>query len=794
MALAEDVQSRASELLAPISDAEPAGQNASVDPRYEEVRAQMASLDSPTGGEVEWDVVAKTTGELLKTTSKDLLIASYFSYALFQTEGATGLAVGLATLDGLFGTYWDTMFPPARRLRGRGNALGWLTDRLEAGLPALALEPSDRRAVDLIDSQWKSLGAKSREKLEDHAPAMGGVETALARIKLKLPEASPETSPTPEPAPPGPVAAPAGPGDPPAPVPPPPAAPPSEATPPAPSSAPSETTPPSAPSEATPPASPPSAPPPAAPAQPADPLEAVRTEAEPWVAPISEAAPCGEDARYDETYGEARSEIAQLETPTGGDPDWKKVEQLSGDILKTKAKDLLMASYFAFSRYKERGLKELPLGLTVLEQILERHHEGVFPTRPRGRGNAVGWLVDQLEPALATEELKPSDRETVVLLEKVVKALSTAMRSRLEDQSPPTSPLTDRMTRMLMAVPKPQPKPEPKPEPKPQPKPAAAPAAPAAAPAARVSAPMPAATADVGNAEEVSKFLLETGRSLVKAGGLLRRAEASTPAAYRLVRAGLWLHLHKSPPADAGGKTQIPPLPANRRQQFETIAANAKWTALLEETESALSQFRFCLDLNRMSDQALEALGEAYAPARAALAGEVSTLLRRMPELVDYTAGDGTPLADDQTKAWLATLTPSEGGDGGGGDNEDKAAMADVRGKMAAKPGDAIKLARERIDEAATPRSRFVRQLILAEICLGAGNPKLARGMFAGLEREMTTRGFLSWEPDLASRCLEGLVRSIRAANKAGGKHEGANEAFEQLCLVDPTAAARLSS
>ncbi|MGH1345470.1 MAG: type VI secretion system protein TssA [Nannocystales bacterium] len=782
MALAEDVQSRANELLAPISDAEPAGQNASQDARYEEVRAQMASLDSPTGGEVEWEEVAKTTQALLKTASKDLLIASYFGYAMMKTEGPTGLAVGLATIDGLFETYWDTMFPPARRLRGRGNALGWLTDRLEAALPSMPLQPADRRAIDLVDSLWKALGSKSRDKLEDHAPAMGGVETALTRIKLKLPEAPPEPSAAPEPPPPVASASPAAPETPqapeaPTPEQPAPAAVPAAAEPPAPVSAPSES----------------AAPAPA----PTDPLETIRAEAEAWVRPISETTPCGEDARYDESYSEARAEIAQLEAPTGGDPDWKKVEQLAGDILKTKAKDLLMASYFAFARYKERGLKELPLGLTVLEQLLEQHHEGVFPTRPRGRGNAVGWLVDQLEPALGLEKLQPSDRDTVVLLEKVVKALSSTMRSRLEDHSPPTSPMTDRMTRMLMAVPKPQPKAEPKPQPKPEPKPAApTPAAPQAAPpAARVTAAMPATTTDVGSAEEVSKFLLETGRGLAKAGGLLRRADDSSPTAYRLVRAGLWLHLHKAPPADAGGKTQIPPLPANRRKQFETLAANSKWKALLEETESAIGQFRFLLDLNRMSDQALEQLGDAYAPARAALAGEVSTLLRRMPELVDYTAGDGSPLADDQTKAWLATLSPSEGGDGGGGgEGEDKAAMSDVRGQMAAKPGDAIKLARVRIDEASTPRSRFVRQLMLAEICLGAAQPKLARGMFAGLEREMAARGFLSWEPDLASRCLEGLVRSIRAANKAGAKHEGANEAFEQLCLVDPAAAARLSS
>jgi type VI secretion system protein VasJ len=307
---------------------------------------------------------------------------------------------------------------------------------------------------------------------------------------------------------------------------------------------------------------------------------------------------------------------------------------------------------------------------------------------------------------------------------------------------------------------------------------------------------MPASTADVSSAEEVNKFLLETGRGLVKAAGLLRRAEVTTPAAYRLLRAGLWLHLQKAPPADAGGKTQIPPLPPARRKQFETIAANAKWAALIEETESALQQFRFNLDLSRLTDQGLEGLGDAAAPARAALAAEVSGLIKRMPELVEYTAGDGSPLADDETKAWLASLAPAGDGEGegGGSDAADKSAMADVRGQMGAKPGDAIKLARTRIDEATTPRSRFVRQLLLAEICLGSAQAKLARGMFAALEREMTARELLTWEPDLASRCLEGLVRSIRAANKAGAKHEGANEAFERLCLVDPAAAARLSS
>ena len=44
-------------------------------------------------------------------------------------------------------------------------------------------------------------------------------------------------------------------------------------------------------------------------------------------------------------------------------------------------------------------------------------------------------------------------------------------------------------------------------------------------------------------------------------------------------------------------------------------------------------QFRFCLDLQRMSATALQRLGDTHEPARQALLGEVATLLRRM--LVD---------------------------------------------------------------------------------------------------------------------------------------------------------------
>ncbi|MEX1366913.1 MAG: type VI secretion system domain-containing protein, partial [Nannocystaceae bacterium] len=305
---------------------------------------------------------------------------------------------------------------------------------------------------------------------------------------------------------------------------------------------------------------------------------------------------------------------------------------------------------------------------------------------------------------------------------------------------------------------------------------------------------------DVGSAEEVGKYLQETGRARVKAANLLRRAQLSSPTAYRLLRSGLWLHLDRAPPAGAGGKTQIPALPAQRRTQFGLMSSNAKWADLLEETESALAQFRFSLDLQRMSAEALQQLGAEYEPARQALLGEVSALLRRMPELPELNAGDGSPLADDQTREWIASdIAAAAGGGGsagGAGPSDDPGEAFGKIGSMmkSGKGGEAMKAAKAAIDDTGSLRLRFIRRLALAQGCFEGGEPKLARSMFVALDHELSERGLDQWEPRLASQCLEGLLKSSRAAAQKGAATPGVDEALQRLSLIDPVAAARFSS
>jgi type VI secretion system ImpA/VasJ family protein len=787
MTTPQDVQEKAAALLAPISAAQPGGDNASYDPAYEVLRQEVTKLDSLSGGEVDWDRVVRDSRAILTAKSKDYLVACYHAYALYETQKLPGLAVGLALLEGMFETYWETGFPPVKRARGRGNALGWFMGRLEIALPTLPVTPTDRPALDVVVAGFRALAGIARDKLEDNAPPTQAVSTALERINLKIPKAAAPAAPPPAAAPAASAAA----------APPPAPAATAEPTPPPLVATPAvEPAPASAPAPA--PAPTPAAPPPAAPPK-KDWLAEAQEAAKPWLEPLA-PAPHGIDARYEAEFEAIRAEVAKLDSPSGdASVKWDEVVRNADALLKKKSKDLLVASYLAYARLQTQGIEALGVGLAIVTGLLETFAE-VWPSRPRGRGNALTWLTEQLERQLGTLKLEPKHRDAVEGLQKIVRAFGLAARDKLEDNAPSLRPLEDRVQRMLLAIPKPEaPKPAAPPPPSPTPAPAPAPAASAPAPApapAPAAAPMPAAAAAAGSPEEVGKYLLETGRALVKAANLLRQAQPHNPAAYRLMRTAVWLHLDQAPPAAAGNKTQIPALPAPRRQQLSLMESNAKWQPLLEETESALMQFRFCLDLQRLSAMALQRLGDAYEPARQALLGEVATLLRRMPGLPDLLAADGTPLCDEQTRAWIASdVVVSGGAKGGGGQSDDPGEPFPevVTLLRAGKLPEAMKLAKQAIDGTPSPRLRLIRRLALAQGCLEAGQPKLARSLYAALDREITERNLVEWEPALAASCLEGLVRAIRAAAQKGSQYAAADAVFERLCHIDPIAAAALA-
>ncbi len=513
--------------------------------------------------------------------------------------------------------------------------------------------------------------------------------------------------------------------------------------------------------------------------------DALRARAAPWLAPIQGAAPAGATARFDPEYQALADEVAKLDTPTGGEVNWKRVVSGAGTMLQKKSKDLVMAAYLCHGLHVTQGLGGLVTGLVLISETMEKYWDSMFPEakRPRGRANALQWFVEKTTNALASAS--PGSPEEMEGLEAAARHLSQLAREKLGELCPAFGPMIDPVERLRAAATPPEPPPAP---------PAAPAAESAPAPGQAASEPAFAAPAAPGGAAEAVDFLRNVGSSLTGVAAMLRQADATDPAAYRVLRVGLWLHMAAPPPA-TGGKTQIPAPPEGLRTQLATIAQNQRWPALLEETEAAASQHRFWLDLHRMSWQALSALGPAHERARDTVASEVRSLLARMPQLPTLSFGDGTPVADPQTRGWideqiLAGTGPAPARRAAAADDGAAERLAEAKKLLAASQvPEALALLR---DEAAkrSGRQRFLLSAEAARLCAAAGLTAIAKSLYEELDREARAHHLEEWEPEIAAECLKGLLASARAlAKDPRGSLPDLTEPYRRLCRIDPAAA-----
>lgn len=307
---------------------------------------------------------------------------------------------------------------------------------------------------------------------------------------------------------------------------------------------------------------------------------------------------------------------------------------------------------------------------------------------------------------------------------------------------------------------------------------------------------MPSTQAAPKSAEEAIQYLAKVGGDLISTANLLRRASVRDPLAYRLMRQGLYLHIASPPPAQPNGNTQIPAPAPDLTKRLELMKANAKWAEILEETESSLMRFRFWMDLHWLSATALGQLG--HGDARDAVIDGIHSLIGRMPMVMTLNFGNGSPMCSADAKAWIdGEVFVDAGGSGGGGGpgglpDEVVTALADAK-KIAGggKFGDAAKQVQALVDTASNDRNRLLIRLALAEMA-GAGAPRVALGLFGGLARELEERGLDRWDPELAARCLQGLVRARAEAEKAKPPLTS-DTAFERLCRIDPEAASKVT-
>lgn len=202
----------------PINPDTPTGGDIKYDPDFETLQGEIDKLASPSATEgVNWRTVAELSAAILEEKSKDLLVAAYFAVSRIHVDKLEGLVVGVAVYRDLVETFWDTLYPAKKRMRGRINALEWWIEKTETALAAIqsgAFKEETRQGLMENLAQIQAL-------LNDALPepvSISPIERAVGRFKTVAPKPEPSKTPPPKEAPPAPPETGTSPGPSPAPV------------------------------------------------------------------------------------------------------------------------------------------------------------------------------------------------------------------------------------------------------------------------------------------------------------------------------------------------------------------------------------------------------------------------------------------------------------------------------------------------------------------------------------------------------------------------------------------------
>ncbi|NVZ22027.1 type VI secretion system protein TssA [Pseudomonas costantinii] len=171
---------------------------------YETLESELGKAQSIHGASLpDWQKVSEISEQLLREHSKDMRVAVWMAWALYQRDSFPGLLAGLGVLLHLCEHHWAIVYPT--KSRTRGAAFGWLVLRLDL-LFAQNLSLADQlplfqallEHLVRLDELWgERLGDDAplllpiRRQLSERlvlatkgGPEPGGVAGVIAQVKL----------------------------------------------------------------------------------------------------------------------------------------------------------------------------------------------------------------------------------------------------------------------------------------------------------------------------------------------------------------------------------------------------------------------------------------------------------------------------------------------------------------------------------------------------------------------------------------------------------------------------------
>ncbi|WP_342753956.1 type VI secretion system protein TssA [Pantoea sp. MBD-2R] len=467
---------------------------------------------------------------------------------------------------------------------------------------------------------------------------------------------------------------------------------------------------------------------------------------QPWLAPVSDASPTGEDPGYDDDFQRIREEVNKLSGIDTG-----LICTLAEKLLTTRAKDIRVATYYCWARLRQEGEAGFAEGLELLAGLLQCYGMQLHPQRDRSRKAALEWLagtrvLDSL--SLYPEVVREDAQRTAGALLLITDSLET----ELEASRPEFNALYTALESRLMkgggvdaVVPQ------------------------NASNQIRVQQSSHTTEQDAPVLSRITsgQDLLAQARTLTE---YLREQPDGWLAAHRLMKSLRHDTLSAIPAPDSEGKTRIEPPRADQKAMLKRLYLQQSWLEILEQADNTFSRGanHLWLDLQWYIHQALVKSGQNVLAD--IIVADLKGLLRRLTGLETLVFNDGTPFADEVTLNWI---NQSVLDDMSGWRDEPVSAVSETDNDILALEPEALEKAdtdgldatlrwlqtRPGTDSA---KDKWLLRLLMARVAEQKGKNELALHLLGELDSAAQSITLTQWTPVLLFEVKSRRLRLLR--------------------------------
>lgn len=467
---------------------------------------------------------------------------------------------------------------------------------------------------------------------------------------------------------------------------------------------------------------------------------------QPWLVPISDSSPTGEDPGYDDDFQRIREEFNKLSGIDTG-----LICTLAEKLLTTTAKDIRIASYYCWARLHQEGERGFAEGLELLAGLLLRYGAQLHPQRERSRKPALEWLGGTR--VLDSLSLYPEVvREDALRTAGALLLICDSLKAEPEASRPELNALYSTLESRLIK----------------------AGGVDAVVPQNASNKAQSQASAYVTEPDAPLLSRIMSGQDLLAQArtltGYLREQPNGWLAAHRLMKSLRHDTLSAIPAPDAEGKTRIEPPRADQRAMLKRLYLQQSWLEILEQADSTFSRGanHLWLDLQWYIHQALVKSGQAVLAD--IIIADLKGLLRRLTGLETLAFNDGTPFADEVTLNWI---NQSVLDDISGWRDESVSAVSDKDSDILALEPEALEKAdadgldatlhwlqtRPGID---STKDKWLLRLLMARVAEQKGRNELALHLLGELDSAAGSITLTQWTPALLFEVKSRRLRLLR--------------------------------